>query len=182
MTSSLSNDSLSHLIELLSNANLIPSAKRTSAEQTARQFLGATGAIESDTASHVLHAVAQPVHGVISHDYAFWNETVDVVKEFSDALRMEPIEMHQVAILEGEQLTLRVQVEGESCTMDIDLVPGGLDSVAHQINAWLRRAQSPRRLVALETRELDWKVFVAVNKDVEAALQELGQTRPLRPD
>lgn len=174
-------ESVAALLNTLADARLVAPERRQQALFAAERVLGRGACIEADTSAHVLHAVANPSDGVVSHDFAFWSETDDVIAEFSVALGSVSASFEQVAIAEHESLTVCTRTRASVQSIEIELVPGGLDAVVLALNAVLAEAGCERRMVALETNELDWKVYVSADGDLAAQLSTLGQTRALRP-
>ncbi len=60
------------------------------------------------------------------------------------------------------------------------LNPTGIhDAIVEHLNKYLERTDLLRRVYALETDELDWRVFLACEPDVASVLSAAGQTRKL---
>jgi len=138
-----------------------------------------TEPVESDAAAYFL-SQSGGIEGVVSHDFHFWNETNDVIAEFTRALG-GGARFEQVSITPPSEVCVRTIFDGEAsdkATLDID-GGRGLDAVVEYINAAMDANQRTRRICALETDEFDWRVFVACDPDVMRVLAEAGQTRKL---
>lgn len=84
--------------------------------------------------------------GVVHHDVRFGNETDDVVAELTATMGDEPIAFRQIGTHAD---ALQIEANGRVHRVSFDR--GGLDAVAHWINAQLEGAGARRRIFTVDT-------------------------------
>lgn len=172
------------LLAALASAQLLTTMSMEEARARALEHLD--GLLDGpDAAALVLvKALDQPIPGVVSHDFHFWNETDDVVAEFAAAIHEpEALRLELLAIeTYEERMHVRATVRGEAREqwIELDGSVGGLDAFAAYLNALLAEIGAAVRVYALDTAEFDWHVFVVRTPAQMSALASGGWTRPLR--
>jgi hypothetical protein len=151
----------------------------------AREIAAREGALlaDRDGAALLLNFLREPIPGHISHDFAFWNETREVVSEFAAGIPDLPLGL-ELLEMDGpeERMKVRATARGERRErwIEVDGSVGGLDAFAAWLNQMLGELEADVRVYALETNEFDWHVFVIRTKEEVEGLRALGQIRPLR--
>jgi hypothetical protein len=172
---------LDALIAALSVARLVTLKTEALAREIAsRESELLTG---RDGAALLLNFLGEQIPGHISHDFAFWVETPDVVSEFAAALTDVPLALELLTMAGPEQrMQVRATVRGalRERWIEVDGSVGGLDAFAAWLNEILREVEADVRVYALETEELDWHAFVIRTPEEVQGLSALGQIRPLR--
>ena len=172
---------LAALIAALSAARLVTLETEARAREIAtRESALLTG---RDGAVLLLNFLGERIPGHISHDFAFWNETPDVVSEFAAGITDAPLAL-ELLTMDGHEQRMQVRAtvrgEGRERWIEVDGSVGGLDAFAGWLNQILGEVEADVRVYALETNELDWHVFVIRTPEEVAGLSALGQIRPLR--
>jgi len=174
------------LIDALAAVGFIPAGKLDSVFACAREFCNDRTLIgkpaEASAAAYFLsQSECSLDEGVVAHDFPFWNETDNVIAEFSRAVAVREVSFEQLHIEPCYEIHVRTTVAGKKARNDtLDIDGGrGLDAVVEHLNKTLEKTNLQRRVYALDTDELDWRVFVACEPEVAHVLSAAGQTRKL---